>query len=139
MKTPFEFIQVPAGPKRTATIVVADVWGIFKGTQRKAEAMKFVEYVSRADVQSILDEERGNPPMLKDYKKDAKIYQKPEIKAAIEIMDKGTAFATPNHPQWTKIQDGFGRAVQKVMAGEATPEQALKAEAERLNKELQKQ
>jgi multiple sugar transport system substrate-binding protein len=138
-KTEYKFMMVPAGPKRQATINIADVWGIFKDSQRKAEAAKFVEWVSRPENQLPLDEERGNPPMLKAYPKDAKAYQKQEIQMAIEIMGKGLASPTPNHPQWTKIQDSFGRAVQKVMTGAATPEQALKEEAAKINAELAKQ
>ena len=43
---------------------------------------------------------------------------------------------TPKHPEWTKIQDGWGEAVQMVLAGDATPEEALNSVYDRLMGDL---
>jgi maltose-binding protein MalE len=43
---------------------------------------------------------------------------------------------TPKHPEWTKIQDGWGEAIQMVLAGTASPKEALDIVQQRLMKEL---
>ena len=54
---------------------------------------------------------------------------------AFFIFDRIKQLA-PKHPEWTKIQDGWGEAIQMVLAGTASPREALDIVQRRLTREL---
>jgi maltose-binding protein MalE len=80
-----------------------------------------------------MDIEFGGVPVTMKVANDP-YYQSPGLKDY--VANTKILKLTPNHPEWTKIQDGWGEAVQKVIAGDMTPEKSLQALYDRLKKDL---
>jgi multiple sugar transport system substrate-binding protein len=80
----------------------------------------------------VLDKEWGSLPVTMKTADDP-YYQSLPMKDY--MANTSILKLTPKHPEWTKIQDGWGEAIQKVFNGEPA-DKALNALQERLEKQL---
>jgi ABC-type glycerol-3-phosphate transport system substrate-binding protein len=121
----------PGGERNMLLIV--DVFGMFSASQHKDLAYEFIQFIQQPENRVLFDKEFGGVPLTHTVADDP-YYQSQPIQNYMEQTD--LLRLTPKHPEWTKIQDGWGEAVQMVLAGDATPEEALNTVYDRLMGEL---
>ena len=114
-------------------LLIVDVFGMFANSKNKDVAYKFIQFLERPENRLLMDIEFGGVPVTMKTANDP-YYQSPGIKDY--MANTSILKITPKHPEWTKIQDGWGEAVQKVIVGDMTPEKSLNALSDRLKKEL---
>jgi multiple sugar transport system substrate-binding protein len=122
-----------AGGKKNMLLIV-DIFGMFANSRNKEVAYKFIQLVQRPENRQLMDVEFGGVPVTMKVGADP-YYQSPPLKDY--IAQTSTLKLTPKHPEWTKIQDGWGEAAQKVITGDLTPEKSLNALYERLMRQLE--
>ena len=115
-------------------LLIVDVFGMFVNSKHKEIGYKFIKFVQQAENRQLMDVEFGGVPVTMKVGADP-YYQSPPLKDY--IAQTSTLKLTPKHPEWTKIQDGWGEAVQKVITGDMTPEKSLNALHDRLMKQLE--
>ena len=128
-----EPLLIPDGEDRKMLLIV-DVFGMFSTSQHKDLGYEFMRFIQRLENRWLIDVEVGGVPMTKNVA-DNPYYQSVPMQnyqAQRELLQ-----LTPKHPEWTKIQDGWGEAIQMVLAGTATPTEALNTVYDRLLKELE--
>ena len=121
-----------AGGQKNMLLIV-DVFGMFANSRNKDLAYKFIQFLQRPEHRQLMDVEFGGVPVTMKVGSDS-YYQSAPLKDY--IAQTSTLKLTPKHPEWTKIQDGWGEAVQKVITGDLTPERSLNALQDRLMKQL---
>ena len=127
-----EPLLIPAGGNRGMLLIV-DVLGMFATSQHKDLAYAFIRFIQRKENRTLIDVEVGGVPMTKAIS-DHAYYRSAPVVNYLEQID--ILRLTPKHPEWTKIQDGWGEAIQMVLAGTALPKEALDIVQRRLTKEL---
>ena len=116
-------------------LLIVDVFGMFSASENKELAYEFIKFIQRPENRALFDEEFGGVPLTHTVA-DTAYYESQPIQNYIAQTD--LLRLTPKHPEWTKIQDGWGEeAVQLVLAGDATPEEALNTVYDRLMGELE--
>ncbi len=128
-----EPVPIPDGAERNELLIV-DVFGMFSTSKHKDLGYEFIRFIQRLENRRLIDVEVGGVPMTKDVADDP-YYQSVPIRAY--QAQTGMLRLTPKHPEWTKIQDGWGEAIQLVLAGSTTPAEALNAIYQRLQKQLE--
>lgn len=123
----------PNSGGKKSMLLITDVFGMFSNSKNKEVAYKFIQFVQRPENRQLMDVEFGGVPVTLKVGADP-YYQSAPLKDY--IAQTSTLRLTPKHPEWTKIQDGWGEAVQKVVTGDMTPEKSLNALYERLMKQL---
>ena len=128
-----EPLMIPDGEDRKMLLIV-DVFGMFSTSQHKDLGYEFMRFIQRLENRRLIDMEVGGVPMTKNVADDPYYQSIPmqNYQAQRELLQ-----LTPKHPEWTKIQDGWGEAIQMVLAGTATPVEALNTVYDRLMKELE--
>ena len=128
-----EPLMIPDGEDRKLLLIV-DVFGMFSTSQHKDLGYEFMRFIQRLENRRLIDMEVGGVPMTKNVADDPYYQSIPmqNYQAQRELLQ-----LTPKHPEWTKIQDGWGEAIQMVLAGTATPVEALNTVYDRLLKELE--
>ncbi len=130
---PIPLPEPNAGGKKEMLLIV-DVFGMFANSKNKDIAYKFIQFTQRPENRSLIDVEFGGTPVTMKVSNDP-YYQSPGIKDY--MANTSILRLTPKHPEWTKIQDGWGEAIQKIMTGDMTPENSLNALYDRLTKQLE--
>lgn len=128
-----EPLMIPPGGDHNMLLIV-DVFGMFSTSVHKELGYEFIRFIQRLENRRLIDIEVGGVPMTKAVKDDP-YYDSVPIKgyqAQTQLLR-----LTPKHPEWTRIQDGWGEAIQMVLAGAATSEEALNTINQRLLKELE--
>ncbi|MEA3336146.1 MAG: sugar ABC transporter substrate-binding protein [Chloroflexota bacterium] len=115
-------------------LLIVDLFGMFSASENKEMAYEFVKFIQQPENRVLFDKEFGGVPLTHKVADDS-YYQSQPIQNYIEQTD--LLRLTPKHPEWTKIQDGWGEAVQMVLAGDATAEEALNKVYDRLVNELE--
>ncbi|MDP6778170.1 MAG: sugar ABC transporter substrate-binding protein, partial [Candidatus Latescibacteria bacterium] len=125
-------LLIPAGGNRGMLLIV-DVLSMFATSKHKDLAYAFIRFAQRKENRTLIDVEVGGVPMTKAVSDDP-YYRSAPVVNYLEQID--ILRLTPKHPEWTKIQDGWGEAIQMVLAGTASPKEALDIVQQRLMKEL---
>ena len=128
-----EPLVIPEGGDRKMLLIV-DVFGMFSTSRHKDLGYEFIRFIQRLENRQLIDVEVGGVPMTKKVADDSYYASIPiqDYQAQTELLR-----LTPKHPEWTKIQDAWGEAIQMVLAGTATSEEALNTVYDRLMKELE--
>ncbi len=128
-----EPLMIPEGGDHKMLLIV-DVFGMFSTSQHKDLGYEFIRFIQRLENRRLIDMDVGGVPMTKKVADDPYYDSVPiqGYQAQTELLR-----LTPKHPEWTKIQDGWGEAIQMVLAGTATSEEALNTIYDRLMKELE--
>jgi len=115
-------------------LLIVDEFGMFSASEHKDLAYDFIAFIQRPENRALYDVEWGGVPVTKHVADDP-YYEAAPIQVFMAQNDM--LRLTPKHPEWTKIQDGWGEAVQLVLTGDATPEEALNSVYDRLMGELE--
>ncbi|MET1074815.1 MAG: ABC transporter substrate-binding protein [Umezawaea sp.] len=123
-------VQFLPGKVTHATIAGPDTFVVL-GDNGKADAWPFLKWLLSPQIHLDFAMETGHLPIrqseleLPDY---AKFEEKfPGNKVFVDNLAKNVSKARPNIPQYPKISQSLGTAVQSVLLGEAQPADALAA------------
>ncbi|MDP5018067.1 ABC transporter substrate-binding protein [Anabaena sp. UHCC 0187] len=131
----FAVFPIPMNQK-PATVIGGENLFLFKTTpEREQAAFKFVEYTLSADFQTELALGTGYLPInLKSRQSPAYqefLQKQPQIQVFLDQAKYGRS--RPIFPNYTRISDSLGRAIEAVLLSKSSPEQALKAAQQRLD------
>lgn len=118
---PYAVTLLPAG-KNMGETLVTDSFSISSQSQNKELAWKLIEYMGQYKYQNAYDESIGFFPILKAEEQEER-YSTEFLKPFKEMIQYG--IAEPQVPVWDTFNSEFIKAVQKVMTGTATAEEAL--------------
>ncbi len=118
--------DTPSGGK-FAPFVGGDVYYINASSQKQAEAMKLIGYITSAPVQQMFVDAAGH--VSTNTKVD--LSKNPNIQGFVEQSKTGTPF--PNFPAMGQVWTPAGDMITSVMDGKATPEEAAKKATDDIN------
>lgn len=125
---PYAVTLLPAGTQMAETLVT-DSFSISSQSENKELAWKLIEYMGQFEYQNAYDEAIGFFPILKEEENEER-YSTEFLKPFKDMIQYGVA--EPQVPVWDTFNSEFVKAVQKVMTGNATAEEALKSAEEEL-------
>lgn len=120
---PYGVALLPAG-KQMGETLVTDSFSISSQSKNKELAWKLIENMGQFEFQNAYDEAIGFFPILKAEENEER-YNTEFLKPFKEMIQYGVA--EPQVPVWDTFNSEFVKAVQKVMTGNATAEEALLA------------
>ncbi len=123
--------ELPVG-KFSAETLVTDSYVMSSQSKHKEAAWKFIEFMGQPEYQRPVSEAFGWFPVLKDEEKDKRFNDEFMKPFAAKIKD---GVPEPQVSNWDKFNKTFVTAVQKVLTGKATPQEAL----DQAQSELEKQ
>ncbi|TAF07834.1 MAG: ABC transporter substrate-binding protein [Nostocales cyanobacterium] len=131
----FDVFPIPVNQK-PATVVGGENLFLFKtNPEREQAAFKFAEYTLSADFQTELAVGTGYLPVNIKSRQSQKyqefVQAQPQLQVFLEQAKYGRS--RPIFPGYTRISDSLGRAIEAVLLGKASPEQALKTAQQRLD------
>ena len=118
---PYAVALLPAGTEMAETLVT-DSFSISSQSKNKELAWNLIEYMGQFQYQNAYDEEIGFFPILKEEETEER-YNTEFLKPFKEMIQYGVS--EPQVPVWDTFNSEFVKAVQKVMTGSATAEEAL--------------
>ena len=118
---PYAVALLPAGTKMAETLVT-DSFSISSQSENKELAWKLIEYMGQFKYQNAYDETIGFFPILKEEENEER-YNTEFLKPFKDMIQYGVS--EPHVPVWDTFNSEFVKAVQKVMTGNATAEEAL--------------
>jgi multiple sugar transport system substrate-binding protein len=131
----FAVFPIPINQK-PATSIGGENLFLFKTTpERQKAAFTFAEYAMSAEFQTELALGTGYLPI------NLKSRQQPEYQAFLQTNPSVQVFldqarhgrSRPIFPGYNRISDSLGRAIESVLLGQTSPEQALKTAQQRLD------
>ncbi|HWL66975.1 MAG TPA: extracellular solute-binding protein, partial [Geminicoccus sp.] len=125
-------------PKGTvqATYGVTDTIMIFKDSEHKEEAWKFLEEAAFSDKNRIaFSEKEGFLPVMKAEAAAPVFADDPQLKAFTEMLPY--AKFAPLIPNWEAASDTASAALQQIYQGQAEPEAALTDAAAKIDELIQ--
>ena len=125
---PYAVTLLPAGTQMAETLVT-DSFSISSQSENKELAWKLIEYMGQFEYQNAYDEAIGFFPILKEEENEER-YSTEFLKPFKDMIQYGVA--EPQVPVWDTFNSEFVKAVQKVMTGNTTAEEALKSAEEEL-------
>ncbi|MEU4010938.1 sugar ABC transporter substrate-binding protein [Streptomyces pseudogriseolus] len=135
----FRGIPQPVGPggKRVQVSNPVDGIGLFKSSENKDAAWKFIEFAASAQSNSKFNESAGQVPAHADAAKDAWIAKAEPTKLAAQALSDGstTIVQLPYYlPDWNTVSKADNEPnFQKVLLGDMTAKAFLDGLAEQLN------
>lgn len=116
--------------------------GISAFSKKKDAAAKFIEFVSIGEGSRIYFEERNQLPatkeLLEEITSDPKYDEFPNNAVKLAAYEaQNTAVPRPSSPGYSEFQSVFGEAYENIKNGQS-PEEALKAGAEKLERLIEK-
>jgi multiple sugar transport system substrate-binding protein len=128
---------IPAGPSGArGTYGVTDSIIMFKNSQNKEEAWKFLDYLFTTDMRAKFTQGEGFLPVNKEEAKMDYYVNNADLKAFTDLLP--SARFAPVIPGWEEVAQKTSDALQKIYLGDVEPDVALKATAEEINGILQK-
>lgn len=118
---PYAVALLPAGTKMAETLVT-DSFSISSQSENKELAWKLIEYMGQFEYQNAYDEAIGFFPVLKQEENEER-YNTEFLKPFKDMIQYGVS--EPQVPVWDTFNSEFVKAVQKVMTGNETAEEAL--------------
>jgi multiple sugar transport system substrate-binding protein len=135
----FRGIPQPVGPggKRVQVSNPVDGLGVFKNSENKEAAWKFIEFAVSHEENSKFNESAGQVPANNDAAKDAWVSEAEPTKLAAEALTDGstTIVQLPYYlPDWNTISKADNEPnFQKVLLGKMSAKDFLDGMAEQLN------
>ncbi|NJQ02124.1 ABC transporter substrate-binding protein [Streptomyces zingiberis] len=124
------------GAPRTVPSQPVDGLGLFRDSDNKAAAWKFIEFAASHEMNSLWNEEAGSIPSNTDAAGDAWIEEAAPVKAAVEAVNdpRAKTVQLPYYlPDWNSVSKADNEpAFQKLLLGEMTAQEF----ADRLAKDL---
>ena len=127
-EAPYGVALLPEGTRMAETLVT-DSYSISSQSKNKELAWKLIEHMGKFEYQNNYDETIGFFPILKEEEKEER-YNDEFLKPVGEMSQYG--IPDPHVPAWDTFNSEFINAVQRVMTGAATAEDALKDAEEEL-------
>ncbi|MDN5343272.1 sugar ABC transporter substrate-binding protein [Oceanotoga sp. DSM 15011] len=125
-------VKVVPSKKHGTSFVGGSNLVMFKNSKNKDIAWKFMEFVSRPEVQLKWYKEVGSLPSVKETWEDNYLKNNSMMSTFGKQLEKSKA--PVNRPEWAQIEDALERRVQEACYGTKTPEEAAKD----LKKDLEK-
>ena len=98
--------------------------GISQYSDRKAEAWKWIQFVTSYETQKSLALEIGWNPGRKDVYEDGDVIASlPHFRVLKDVFEQ--ALPRPNVPYYTQISEVLQQSFNAVIAGELTPQEGL--------------
>ena len=126
-------LDIPDGVDRKMLLIV-DLLSIFKTSKHKALAYAFIQMTQRPENRVLIDTEEGGVPVTRALAEHPH-YNTPAIQ--VYQAHRDVLKLTPKHPEWTRIQDGWGEAIQTVLSRSGTAREALNTIQARLIRDLE--
>ena len=125
----FEVTLLPrpaAGRGTRASFAGAEALGIFRGSARKAAALRLARFLERVENAMPLYVATGNAfPAAVGAEQDDYFVSHPRDRVFVEQLR--TAVSPPLHPRWVDIEEALNRELEAAILGAKTPEAALAA------------
>jgi multiple sugar transport system substrate-binding protein len=131
----FDVFPIPIG-KRPATVIGGENLYILKTTpERQNAAFEFAKYVISEDFQTELALGTGYLPINIKSRQSPKYLEFAKKQPAVKVFLNQAKFgrSRPVFPGYNRISDNLGRAIESVVMGKSTPEDALKESQKRLD------
>lgn len=130
----FDVFPIPIAQQPAAVIGGENLF-VFKTTPKREQAsLRFLEYVLSEEFQTTWALKTGYLPVnIKSQQSEAYqnfVAENPVIKVFLEQMK--WAKSRPIIPQYTRVSENLGRAIEASLLGKQTPEEALKRSQQRL-------
>ncbi|MBX6168924.1 MAG: sugar ABC transporter substrate-binding protein [Thermobispora bispora] len=131
-------VALPVGPSGRRTIVAnpVDGFAVFKNSEHKEAAWKFVEFLVSHEANSYWNQQVGQIPANTEAQADPWVSQLPHLKMAVETLeDPNTVVVSPPYylPQFSSITKSETEPLfQKVLLGEMRPKEFLDTLAQKL-------
>lgn len=123
--------------KRTVVSNPVDGLGVFRSSENKAAAWKFVEFAASAEMNSLWNEEAGQIPAHTDAADAEWVRRAPPVRDAMRVLDDSatTLVQLPYYlPDWNHLSKADSEPdFQKVLLGEMSAQEFLDSLAEKLN------
>lgn len=128
---------IPEGPTGArGTYGVTDQIIMFKNSQNKEEAWKFLDYLFTSEMRAKFSQSEGFLPVNKEEAKLDYYANNADLKAFIDLLPR--ARFAPLIQGWEDAAQKTSDALQKIYLGQGEPEATLKTTAEEINGMLQK-
>lgn len=121
-----------SGPEGLVKTLGGEVLGITKDTTKKAEAIKFIEYLQSQKVQETLLLKNGWPSFRNDVYGNVEDWQKPYFDSTTKALEK--AVALPNVPYWGEINQALNDSLKEIVLDGKNVEETLEKYAESMDK-----
>lgn len=130
----YDVLPIPVA-ERAAAVVGGENLFLFKSNQaRETASKKFSEYVLSEDFQTTWALKTGYLPINLKSQQSAEyqafIQENPVLEVFLQQMNH--ARSRPIIPQYTRLSENLGRAIESVLLEQATPEAALRKSQQRL-------
>lgn len=141
-KTEYGVVQLPGTDGDHQTVSGPDIWALFdhKDKNREYWAYEFTEWLTSAEQDERWNVAIGNLP-LRSSEIDSDAFKEQVIAyPGLDIMaanNDNAKQARPTVAGYVGLSESIGNAISEVLQGKGTPEEALKAAAERSNESLQ--
>ena len=133
------FAPLPAGPKKSATVVGGEYLAIFKQSKHPAEAWKFLKWIIRPEIQAFWSMKSGYLPIRHAVSKIPEFQEylnsHPNFKVFVQQMEVGQA-QRPIDFYGIEITRYVAEAIEKATIGKIDPKTALDEAAVKANKLL---
>jgi multiple sugar transport system substrate-binding protein len=109
------------------------VWllGIPKDSSQKDAAFEYLQFITSAEIQTLMARETGIPPTRVSVHQNQELVQKyPWYPPQLKGLQGGVA--RPRTDYWSEIEANFGTNLQLALIGDLTAAQALQATQERV-------
>lgn len=131
----FGVFAMPVG-KRAATSVGGENLFVFKtAPEQEKAAFKFIEYVLSEEFQTQWAMETGYLPVNLKSRQSAKYQEFVKKQPAVKVFLDQSKFgrSRPIFSGYNRVSENLGRALESVMLGKNSPQEALKAAQQRLD------
>jgi multiple sugar transport system substrate-binding protein len=131
----FGVFPIPVG-QRPATVIGGENLFIFKTTpEQEKAAFKFIEYVLSEEFQTEWAIKTGYLPMNMKSRQNAKYqkFVKEQLGMTVFLNQAQYGRSLPIFSGYNRVSENLGRAVESVMLGKSSPQEALKASQQRLD------
>ncbi|GAA1271809.1 sugar-binding protein [Planotetraspora silvatica] len=122
--------------KRTIVANPVDGFAVFKGSEHKDAAWKFVEFLVSKESNSYWNQQTGQIPANTEAQGDSWVTALPHLKTAVDALnDPNTAVVSPPYylPQFSSITKADTEPLfQKVLLGQMKPQEFLDTMAQKL-------
>lgn len=131
----FGVFAMPVG-ERAATSVGGENLFVFKtAPEQEKAAFKFIEYVLSEEFQTQWAMETGYLPVNLKSRQSAKYQEFVKKQPAVKVFLDQSKFgrSRPIFSGYNRVSENLGRALESVMLGKNSPQEALKAAQQRLD------
>ncbi|RPK54124.1 Maltose-binding periplasmic protein precursor [Streptomyces sp. ADI96-02] len=140
-KVDYHVVRLPSFKGSSVTISGPDTWAVFdNGPARLKAARTLISWLMEPEQNVLWDVEAGSLPLSRTMEKQPQWIEHTEQVPGLAVFTAAleTARVRPVDPSYPQISKAFGEAVISVLLGRSTPENALRACADKANAALAK-